>query len=90
MRVFSIEELAAYDGKNGAPAYIAFDGRVYDVSSSYQWRGGRHQFRHFAGVAYSGLDGAPHGPDLLERLPVVGLLQPDAAPPLPSSDLPPP
>ncbi|MGD2206768.1 MAG: cytochrome b5 domain-containing protein [Anaerolineae bacterium] len=75
MQRFTREELADYDGKNGGPAYIAFEGRVYDVSHSFQWQRGRHQVRHQAGVDYTdGLDQAPHGSDLLERLPVSGLL----------------
>ncbi|HWJ03047.1 MAG TPA: cytochrome b5 domain-containing protein [Verrucomicrobiae bacterium] len=28
-------ELAKYDGKNGNPAYIAYEGRVYDVSKVF-------------------------------------------------------
>jgi predicted heme/steroid binding protein len=75
MRTFSREELARCNGQNGAPAYIAYNGKVYDVSHSFLWQKGRHQVRHLAGVDYTGgLDQAPHGADLLERLPVVGKL----------------
>jgi predicted heme/steroid binding protein len=38
MRTFTIKELAGYDGSNGV-AYVAFEGRVYDVSPSFLWRG---------------------------------------------------
>ena len=75
MRRFSREELAACDGQHSAPAYIAYEGRVYDVSRSFLWQQGLHQVRHCAGVDYTGrLDDAPHGADLLERLPIVGIL----------------
>jgi predicted heme/steroid binding protein len=75
MRTLSREELAHCNGQNGAPAYIAYNGKVYDVSHSFLWQKGRHQVRHLAGVDYTGgLDQAPHGADLLERLPVVGRL----------------
>ena len=75
MRSFTREELAQYDGKAGAPAYIAYEGQVYDASGSFLWRTGRHQARHLAGVDYTGgLASAPHGADLLERLPLVGTL----------------
>ena len=37
---FTLEELAAYDGQNGSPAYIAIDGVVYDVTDVPQWTNG--------------------------------------------------
>lgn len=75
MRRFTKKELALYNGEDGAPAYIAYDSNVYDVSNSFLWQTGRHQVRHSAGVDYTGgLDQAPHGSDLLEQLPVVGIL----------------
>jgi len=71
MEKLTREELARCNGKNGAPTYFAYEGKVYDAPGSFQWRRGRHP----AGVAYSGgLDDAPHGVDLLERRPVTGEL----------------
>jgi len=35
MRTFNKNELAKYNGKNGTPAYIAYKGKVYDVSRSW-------------------------------------------------------
>lgn len=75
MRVFTEQELAEYNGRNGAPAYVALDGRVYDVTASFLWQGGSHQVLHGAGGDLTrALADAPHGPDLLEKFPVVGLL----------------
>jgi predicted heme/steroid binding protein len=75
MQTFTCQQLAQYDGQNGAPAYIAYEGRVYDVSHSFLWQKGRHQVLHRAGLDFTGgLDQAPHGDDLLERLPIVGAL----------------
>jgi predicted heme/steroid binding protein len=42
---FTKEELGKYDGSNGI-AYIAFRGKVYDVSQSFHWKGGIHQVIH--------------------------------------------
>ncbi|MGB3903491.1 MAG: cytochrome b5 domain-containing protein [Anaerolineae bacterium] len=76
MRKFTREELSRYNGKDGAPAYIAADGEVYDVSSSYHWRKGRHHALHSAGVDLSDrLKEAPHGLHLLDRVPVIGILE---------------
>jgi len=75
LKEFSREELSCFDGKEGRPAYIACRGKVYDVSNSFLWMGGRHQALHQAGEDLSDLlDTAPHGEDLLERVPVVGIL----------------
>ncbi|MGC8816230.1 MAG: cytochrome b5 domain-containing protein [Candidatus Hadarchaeum sp.] len=75
MRKFSREELAVYDGREGRPAYVAYRGKVYDVSSSFLWKGGRHQARHRAGEDLTEAMGkAPHGDELLATFPVVGIL----------------
>ncbi len=75
MRRFTKEELARYDGRDGAPAYIAYRGRVYDATTSFLWQQGRHQALHQAGTDLTdALDQAPHGAELLERLPWIGVL----------------
>jgi len=77
MRIFKEEELKKYDGSNGI-CYVAFQGRVYDVSGSYHWRQGLHHARHRAGKDLTEpLKMAPHGAELLSRFPVVGFLAPD-------------
>ena len=45
----TIQELEANDGKNGKPAYIAYQGKVYDVSESSFWMEGEHMGMHNAG-----------------------------------------
>ena len=78
MKSFSKEELARYNGKNGAPAYIAYKGKVYDASNSFQWKNGRHQVAHNAGEDLTdSLEQAPHGVEMLERLRVIGTLHED-------------
>jgi predicted heme/steroid binding protein len=78
MKRFSKEELARYNGKKGAPAYISYKGKVYDVSGSFLWQNGRHQVVHNAGEDLTdSLEQAPHGVEMLERLPVVGILRED-------------
>lgn len=42
-KVFTVEELAKYNGKNGNPAYIAANGVVYDVSKSKDFVNGVHK-----------------------------------------------
>ena len=74
---FTQQQLAQFDGKEGRPAYIAYRGKVYDVTESFLWMGGRHQVLHQAGEDLTDvLDTAPHGEDLLERIPVIGKMIP--------------
>lgn len=75
MRSFDRDELARYDGRNRSPILVAFGGKVYDVSASYHWRGGRHHALHRAGQDLTAfMNAAPHGEDLLAPFPVVGYI----------------
>ena len=76
MREFAKNELEKNNGKNGAPAFIACNGKIFDVSGSFLWKKGYHQVLHVAGEDLTDhLLNAPHGIELLERFPVVGILK---------------
>jgi predicted heme/steroid binding protein len=49
MKEFSATELAAFDGKDGRRAYVAYNGTVYDVTESSMWNAGDHEGAHQAG-----------------------------------------
>ena len=75
MRAFIKEELRKYDGVDRSAAYVAYEGKVYDVSQSFHWKRGVHQVTHHAGCDLTeALKGAPHGRDMLDRFPIVGEL----------------
>ncbi len=60
-RTFTERELQQHDGSRGRPAYIAYDGVVYDVTASVLWCGGLHQDLHDAGTNLTRtLRKAPH------------------------------
>jgi predicted heme/steroid binding protein len=81
MKQFTAEELAKYDGRDGKPAYVGCEGKVYDVSASFLWKDGTHQVLHKAGVDLTAaLEQAPHGADILKKFPVVGILHSDGLP----------
>lgn len=71
--VLTLEELAAFDGTNGKPAYIAVDGLIYDVTNSALWKNGAHN-GYTAGrdLTTEIKEKSPHGLRTLERVPVVG------------------
>ncbi len=73
---FTVEELAEYNGKDGQPAYIAIDGKVYDVTAVPQWENGDHAGMFEAGKDYTNelKTQAPHSASLLQDAPVVGIL----------------
>jgi predicted heme/steroid binding protein len=76
MRKFSREELAQYNGKNGTPAFVAYKGKVYDISGSFLWKDGSHEVLHDAGLDLTdAMELAPHGGDVLQKFRVVGTLQ---------------
>jgi predicted heme/steroid binding protein len=75
LRKFTLKELAEYNGQGGKPAYIAYKGKVYDVSASSFWLDGDHLGTHQAGKDLTeDLEVAPHGDETLERTKLVGML----------------
>lgn len=73
---FSKEDLARNNGNNGNPAFVSYNGKVFDVSKSFLWKKGEHQALHAAGQDMTEqLTQAPHGPEFLERFHVVGILK---------------
>lgn len=72
----TLDDLAKYNGKDGAKAYIAVDGVIYDVTDVPPWAGGIHQGKIQAGIDASPLiTQSPHGKKVLEKLPVVGKIK---------------
>ncbi len=71
----TIEELAQFDGKEDRPAYLAYKGRIYDVSGSRLWKGGAHMRKHLAGFDLTdAIKQAPHGEDRIMGMPEIGNL----------------
>jgi predicted heme/steroid binding protein/uncharacterized membrane protein len=73
---FTPAELAEKNGSNGRPVYIVFQGKVYDVSGSALWEGGSHMGAHNAAADLTGeFEDAPHGEEVFERYPQVGVVR---------------
>ncbi|MFA5573229.1 MAG: cytochrome b5 domain-containing protein [Candidatus Bathyarchaeia archaeon] len=70
------QELESNDGKNGKPAWFAFQGKVYDVTESSFWMEGEHMGMHNAGKDLTDeLDMAPHREENFDRIKYVGDLE---------------
>ena len=77
-RIFTEQELKKYNGERKMPIYIAYNGLVYDVTSSPHWRGGEHRNLHYAGIDLTDeLFDSPHGDRVFQKFTVVGRLQKD-------------
>lgn len=76
VKELTLEELSKYDGANGAPAYIAIDGIVYDVSLSPVWAGGTHYGLYAGRDLTTEFKNCHKGQmSILENLPKVGNLK---------------
>ena len=72
---YSAGELSQFDGREGRPAYIAYNGALYDVTGSKLWKGGSHLKKHNAGNDLTELlKTAPHGEEKVLTMPVAGTL----------------
>jgi len=73
---FSLEELRSFDGKEGAAAYVAYKGYVYDVTGSKLWKDGSHLKKHSAGDDLTELlQTAPHGEEKILAMKKIGGLR---------------
>jgi predicted heme/steroid binding protein/uncharacterized membrane protein len=71
-----LEELSKFNGQNGEKAYIAYKGKVYDVTNSKRWKNGVHMARHKAGEDLTDfLALAPHTDEVLKSFEVVDTLE---------------
>jgi len=76
LKKFTLEELAKFDGQEGRPAYVAYKGKVYDVSENAIWDEGDHLGMHEAGKDLTAdMEDAPHEEDNILEMPVVGELE---------------
>jgi predicted heme/steroid binding protein len=74
MKEYSRAQLALRNGQDREEIWCAFEGNIYDVSSSRLWRNGHH-YEHWAGQDLTKeLEDAPHTKQVFARFQVVGKL----------------
>ena len=75
LETYTKNQLALRNGQDRDEIWVAYHGRIYDVSRSRLWRRGNH-YEHWAGQDLTAeLDkDAPHTANVFDNFPVVGRL----------------
>jgi predicted heme/steroid binding protein len=72
---YTIAQLALRNGEDKPEVWVAFEGRIYDVSKSKLWRNGKH-YEHWAGQDLTAeLAHAPHSELVFSKFSVIGILK---------------
>lgn len=72
MTEFTRSQLALHNGQDKETIYVAYQGLVYDVTTSRLWRNGKH-YEHWAGQDLTAeLADAPHSEKVFEKFEAVG------------------
>lgn len=73
--IISKGTLALHNGVDKEKIWIAFEGKVYDVTYSRLWKNGRH-YEHWAGQDLTQeLSKAPHGIWVFDKFDIVAQLE---------------
>jgi len=74
LKKISRQQLSLRNGQDMEEVWVAYRGKVYDVSLSRLWRTGRH-YEHWAGQDLTEeLKDAPHSAKVFRRFEIVGKL----------------
>lgn len=74
MKQLKRHQLALYNGQDKPQIYVAYQKKIYDVTTSRLWKKGMH-YEHWAGQDLTQeLEGAPHTDAVFERFPCIGEL----------------
>ena len=73
-KIYTRSQLALRNGQDREEIWVAYQGRIYDVSQSRLWRNGKH-YEHWAGQDLTDeLPDAPHTAAVFEKFEQVGVL----------------
>ncbi|MEQ9230091.1 MAG: cytochrome b5 domain-containing protein [Cyclobacteriaceae bacterium] len=75
MKEYTPSELALRNGQDREEIWVAYQGRIYDVSKSKLWKKGMH-YEHWAGQDLTHeLPDAPHTERVFEKFEQIGKLK---------------
>ena len=73
--VVTKRQLALRNGQDKEEVWVAYKGKVYDLTHSRLWRDGKH-YEFWAGQDLTEeLESAPHSPIVFDKFKVVGALE---------------
>jgi predicted heme/steroid binding protein len=73
--LISKAQLALRNGQDKPQIWIAYRGKIYDVTNSRLWKAGKH-YEHWAGQDLTDeLKDAPHTEGVFEKFVAIGILQ---------------
>ena len=76
MKEYTRSQLALRNGQDRAEIWIAYQGKIYEVTSSRLWRDGKH-YEHWAGQDLTDeLLDAPHTEKVFDKFQQIGILVP--------------
>jgi len=71
---YSKQQLALRNGQDKPEVWVAYEGKIYDVSKSRLWRNGKH-YEHWAGQDLTTeLANAPHSEKVFDKFEIIGKL----------------
>lgn len=71
---YSRGQLALRNGQDREEIWVAYQGVIYDVTTSRLWRNGKH-YQHWAGQDLTAeLKDAPHTEKVFERFDAIGVI----------------
>lgn len=72
---FTKSQLALRNGQDKPQVWIAYKGKIYDVTNSRLWKSGKH-YEHWAGQDLTDeLKDAPHTEAVFEKFEAIGALE---------------
>ena len=72
---YTRSQLALRNGQDREEIWVAYQGRIYDVTQSRLWRNGKH-YEHWAGQDLTAeLEDAPHNANVFDKFKQIGVLR---------------
>ena len=74
VKLLKRHQLALYNGQDKPAIYVAWQGRIYDMTTSRLWKNGKH-YEHWAGQDLTEeLANAPHAEEVFDKFLPIGEL----------------